>query len=139
MKAKSVSVIFDTNVWISFLIGKRLSSLHEILASRKINIIYCNQLILEMRLVTSKPKLKKYFQEAAVEEMIDLIKTIGFHYSVKPQHHISRDAKDDFLLDLAAISNADFLVTGDKDLLILHPFLNTSIVSPSVFEKRLKG
>jgi len=42
---------------------------------------------------------------------------------------LCRDDKDNFLLALAKDSNADFLITGDKDLLILKKFEDTSIVT----------
>lgn len=70
MKSKNIRVIFDTNVWISFLIGKRLSFIN-------------------------------------------------------------------FLLDLIDFSKADYLVTGDKDLLELNPFKTATILTPANFEKAM--
>lgn len=43
---------------------------------------------------------------------------------------LCRDPKDDYLLELAVISSADFIVTGDKDLLELERIGKTVIVSP---------
>ena len=40
-----------------------------------------------------------------------------------------RDKKDNFLLALAKESNADFLITGDKDLLVLNQFEETKIIT----------
>ncbi len=39
MKAKNTKIIFDTNVWISFLVGKRLSSIKKYIISGQITII----------------------------------------------------------------------------------------------------
>ena len=39
MKAKSIKVIFDTNVWISFLIGKRLAFIKNYISNGQITII----------------------------------------------------------------------------------------------------
>ena len=44
-----------------------------------------------------------------------------------------RDPKDDKFLALALAIKADCLVTGDKDLLVLHPFRDIPILSPSDF------
>jgi len=44
----------------------------------------------------------------------------------------------DFLLDLITASQADYLVTGDKDLLMLHPFESAAIMTPIDFEKIIK-
>ncbi|WP_294823081.1 putative toxin-antitoxin system toxin component, PIN family [uncultured Flavobacterium sp.] len=46
-----------------------------------------------------------------------------------------RDPKDNFLLDLIDESKADYMVTGDKDLLVHNPFKGTAIISSSDFEK----
>ncbi|RZM19671.1 MAG: putative toxin-antitoxin system toxin component, PIN family [Pedobacter sp.] len=44
-----------------------------------------------------------------------------------------RDPKDDKYLDLAVSCNASCIVTGDKDLLVLHPFKNIPIVTAAEF------
>lgn len=46
---------------------------------------------------------------------------------------ISRDPKDDIFLVCAATANCDFLVTGDKDLLVLKAHKRTKIVTPAKF------
>ena len=57
MTASSIRVIFDTNVWISFLIGKRLASIKGHIADGRI-IITTPQLINEIKEVTHRPKVK---------------------------------------------------------------------------------
>jgi hypothetical protein len=47
---------------------------------------------------------------------------------------ICRDPKDNFLLALAKDGNADYLITGDKDLRVLKEFEKTKIVSLDEFE-----
>lgn len=49
------------------------------------------------------------------------------------QHTLCRDPKDNHWLDLAAQAELDILVTGDRDLLALHPFQKTQILTPSQF------
>ena len=48
-----------------------------------------------------------------------------------------RDPKDNFLLELAVSAEADYIITGDKDLLVLNPYKNINIVSANDFEKIL--
>jgi putative PIN family toxin of toxin-antitoxin system len=139
MTKKSIKVIFDTNVWISFLIGKRLSFIKQYIAEGQITIVVTQQLIDEINEVTSRERIKKYFPEERVKELIELLKTIAEIVEIKPTHHLCRDAKDNFLLDLIDFSKADYLVTGDKDLLIHNPFLTTTILTPANFEKELKN
>lgn len=135
MKAKSIKVIFDTNVWISFLIGKRLSFLKDYIKTGRIEIIVTEQLLTEISLVTKRDKLKKYFPKENVDELIEFLKSIALNVKIKPTHFINRDPKDNFLLDLIDYSKADYLVTGDKDLLQNNPFKTAQIVTPAQFEK----
>ena len=134
---KSSKVIFDTNVWISFLIGKRLQILRNYIATKQIVILLSEQLLLELQMVTKRPKLKKYFSEQRVEELLTFLRIVGEIHQTESNNHLSRDPKDNFLLDLAEAAKADFLVTGDKDLLILNPFRETQILTPADFENKL--
>ena len=134
MKAKSIKVIFDTNVLISFLIGKLLAFIKDYISSGKITIVTTGQLLKEIKEVTSRERLKKYFPQESVTELLELLETIAEKVEIKPTHFISRDPKDNFLLVLIDFSKADYLVTGDKDLLVLNPFKSATILTPANFE-----
>ena len=138
MTNKSVKVIFDTNVWVSFLIGKRLAKIKQYISNGSIVIITTEQLLTEIKTVTSREKLKKYFPKESIKELIELLETIAEKVEIKPTHFINRDPKDNFLLDLIDFSKADYLVTGDKDLLEHNPFKTAQILTPADFEKQLK-
>ena len=137
MTAKSIKVIFDTNVWISFLIGKRLSFIKNYISNGQITIVTTEQLLKEIKEVTSRGRLKKYFPQESVVELLELLETIAEKVEIKPTHFLNRDPKDNFLLDLIDFSKADYLVTGDKDLLAHNPFKSATILTPANFEKAL--
>jgi uncharacterized protein len=132
-----LKVIIDTNVLISFLIGKRLGKLKAKLSDLSIKLIYTEQLIEEIKLVTTRPKFKRYFNRADVNDFISLISVIGINYTIDEIPNICRDAKDDFLLALCLTSNAGYLVTGDKDLLELKKHGITTIITASEFDNLL--
>ncbi len=134
MKAKSIKVIFDTNVWISFLIGKRLSFIKNYIANEQITIVTTDQLLREIKEVTSRKRLKKYFPQESVNELLELLETIAEKLEINSIHFLNRDPKDNFLLDLIDFSKADYLVTGDKDLLVHSPFKSATILTPANFE-----
>jgi len=138
MTSKNVRAIFDTNVWISFLIGKSLSSIKQYISDGSITIIITEQLLLEIKEVTGRKKLRKYFPKESVKEFIELLEAIAEKVDIKPKHFTCKDPKDNFLLDLIDFSKADYLVTGDKDLLHLNPFKTAQILTPAEFEKQLK-
>ena len=77
MKNKNIKVIFDTNVWISFLIGKRFSRIKQYISDGTITIITTNQLLKEIQIVTARDKVKKYFPKNSVDELIELLETIA--------------------------------------------------------------
>lgn len=128
-------VIFDTNIWISFLIGKQFISMKELLVTASIQPIFSNQLLDELLITTQKPKLQKYFQKDRVDSLMIFLGEIGEIIDSKSIVSACRDSKDNYLLALAQDSNANFLITGDRDLLVLERFERTQIVTYQDFLK----
>lgn len=132
---KEINVIFDTNVFISFLIGKRLKGLKALLVHQSLKLILSDKLLEEIIVATQKPKLRKYFELNKVHKLIEFLKAIGKFYDAKSGTFLCRDPKDNFLLDLSLISDADYLITGDNDLLEIGVFNYTKIITFTEFEK----
>jgi len=86
-------------------------------------------LLEEIDIVIRRPKLKKYFSESNWYLLIELFKTYGTQLDVVSNLAICRDPKDNFLLNLAIDGKADFLITGDNDLLVLKKIESTRIVT----------
>ncbi len=116
---KSKKVILDTNLWISYLITDNYAVLDEWILSGKIRLIFSEALIEEFISVAKRPKFKKFFDDADILDLLDVFDTYGQLIKVNTEINKCRDPKDSFLLGLAVESKADYLVTGDKDLLIL--------------------
>lgn len=130
-------VIFDTNIWISYLIGGQLGNITELLSSRKIELVLSEQLLTELTEVTSRQKFRKYFDERKVNELLKLMDILGTNYEIAEYPNICRDPKDNFLLGLIRVSQANFLITGDQDLLELNPFERTEIIEPNQLLERI--
>lgn len=137
-RSKRIKVIIDTNLFISFLIGKQLQGLKDLLVEHKIELIFAEQNLQELRIVTQRPKFKNYFSVDNLDDLIDLIYSIGQVFVIERIPNICRDPKDNFLLELASKGKADFLVTGDKDLLDLQIYKRTRIITIKEFESTLK-
>ena len=135
---KPSKVIIDTNLWISFLIGKELQNLKALIINEKIKLITTDQLIDELEIVTSRENLKKYFDQDKVAELIVLLNIVSEKVRIRKIEQICRDPKDDFLLALAKESKADFLITGDKDLLELKIYGRTEILTVKKFKEKVK-
>jgi uncharacterized protein len=136
-KSKSIRVVVDTNVWISYLIGKRLQLLTTLLADRRVTLVISKGLLNEIELVTRRPKFRKYFSLERVNELVKLMRVIGDEYELSETNIFARDPKDSFLLTLASTSKADYLVTGDLDLLELKRLGKTIIISVGDFERAI--
>ncbi|MDR3328674.1 MAG: putative toxin-antitoxin system toxin component, PIN family, partial [Prevotellaceae bacterium] len=52
-------IVIDTNVWISFLIGKRMHRLLQCILDERVIVITCKAQMLELLRVVEKPKIKK--------------------------------------------------------------------------------
>jgi uncharacterized protein len=126
-KNKPLAVIIDTNLWVSFIISGKQRLLDTLLFTGKIRILLSTELITEIQATISKPRLKKYFGTGAMEDMLSVFEPFTDLVEVKSSVAVCRDPKDDFLLALAKDGNADYLLTGDLDLLTLIKFEKTKI------------
>jgi uncharacterized protein len=122
-------VILDTNLWISFLLTKDFAQLDMIFSDESIVLLFSQELLEEFIEVSSRQKFKKYFALTILEELLQQIRLQGEFIQVTSRIDICRDPKDNFLLSLAKDGHADYLVTGDNDLLILTKMDNTKILT----------
>lgn len=130
-------VIIDTNLWISFLITKNYTKLDSLFERKKIQLLFSKELIEEFILVTKRPKFEKYFKESDIERLLYLFDSIGELVQVKSDVKECRDFKDNFLLNLAIDGKAKYLISGDKDLLVLGKIEKTIIITMADFLDRI--
>ena len=130
---KPLNLIIDTNLWVSFLISSRQDRLDNLLLIEKVRLLFSTELLDEISVTITKPKLKKYFGVNALEEMLLNLEAYIDLIEVKSSVNICRDHKDIFLLALAKDGHADYLLTGDKDLLELKKFGKTKIMTITAF------
>ncbi|MHA4738550.1 putative toxin-antitoxin system toxin component, PIN family [Dyadobacter sp. MSC1_007] len=132
--------IIDTNTLISaFLIGSSTTSRAFRLALEKGELVTTHAIKREIADVFMRRKFDRYIV------MEDRIKILSYMESqfvewTGPIEKITlcRDAKDDKFLELAAACNASCIITGDKDLLDLHPFRKTLILNSADFLEHFK-
>lgn len=137
MAKKIDRVIIDTNLWISFLITRDLKALDTQIKAGKIKVVFSLELIREFLSIANRPKFKKYFSKEDIEQLIDLFEFYGELVQVQDKVKLCRDPKDDFLLSLAIESNANYLITGDKDLLDLKIIEKTKIIKIADYLKKV--
>jgi putative PIN family toxin of toxin-antitoxin system len=138
-KNKSLRLVIDTNLWISFIISKKLNLLEPILFDENTRILFSSELVEELQATITKPKLKKYFSENALEEMFTVFDPYIDFITVKSTVSICRDPNDNFLLALAKDGKANYLLTGDNDLLDIGKYEKTIIIKISEFLEQNKS
>ena len=103
------------------------------LINQQITILFSEELLNEFFEVINRPKLKKYFKQKDLEVILELIENYGELIGVKSKIEICRDYKDIFLLSLAVDGKANYLISGDADLLVLKKIKKTKIISIKEF------
>lgn len=126
-------VAFDTNIWISFSIGKRMENLKDIFINKEIKIFICPEIIDEYIRIANSEKLSKYLSKQRISDTLDLMETFAESKTVTSKVKLSRDPDGDFLLAFSKENKLDFLITGDNDLLIIKEYHGTIIVNFNSF------
>lgn len=135
-KRDRLHIILDCNWYISVSINRKSRrTIYSIINNPRLTVIYSDELLEEYNTVISRTKfqaiISKYQANRFIQFLLPRLQKVKITSSV----NINRDAKDNYLLALANAGRADFLVTGDEDLLVLKKFNKTRIIKLTEFEK----
>lgn len=129
MAGKKIRVVLDTNWYISATINKKSRRLlYQLLKNQNIVILFSDEIIKEYERVISRKKFKDIVSPRQVSRFMSLVVSKITNVKVESNLIGSRDLADNFLLSLAHDATADYLITGDKDLLVLKKTGSTQIV-----------
>lgn len=131
-------VVLDTNVLISGILTANGTpgQILEIWRNRKFELLVSDYLFYEVVRVISYPRIRKNrnFAPEEFEALFEAIRTLADWIQVGDEPDVPiRDLADRPILALALHGNAQFLVTGDNDLLTLDAFGDIRIITPSAF------
>ena len=133
-------ILLDTNVVFSALAARGLAQAVFELCLEKHTIIISERILSELS-AHLQNKLK--MPEEKVRLIIDYLKESCFLGQEAPvKKSACRDEEDLHILGLAEKMQVNFIITGDRDLLVLKNFRQTSIVTPREFweiEKKRRG
>ena len=127
-------IVVDANGWISSLLTPGFRVRLEVVFDVECQLVVSEQLFRELDRAVRKPHLAKRIDQADYEELIFVLRTDAELVDAHSVIDICRDPEDNFLLALAKDGNADYLITGDNDLLVLKEFGKTKIVTLVEFE-----
>lgn len=133
MKA-DLRFVFDTNVVISAtLIRTSVSRQAFDIACEHGKLLVSLPIVEELQETLRRTKFDKYIRED--ERIIFLAALVRDAVFVEPTETIldCRDPKDNRFLEAAIAGNASCLVSGDADLLVLHPYRGIPVLTPRDF------
>ena len=126
--------VIDTNILVSSILIK--SSLPDLAfkKARETGIILVSELTFqELKVVLNRPKFDRYISLDIRHQFIAKFKLESELVLRSRTVKRCRDPKDNKFLEVAINGNATHIITGDKDLLELHPFEGIFIFTPSQF------
>jgi putative PIN family toxin of toxin-antitoxin system len=131
--------VFDINVIVSALLFN--DSIPGQAFFRAVDggtLLLCAAFVEQLSEVLSRSKFDRYVTRQDRERL--LARLIHDAELVTPTTQIQacRDPDDDLILELAVSGDAASIVTGDNDLLVLHPFRGIAILSPAGFLEEIK-
>lgn len=130
-----MNVLVDTNVLISAVIRDRLPQrvIDEIASRDDWFWIVSAEIETEYREVLARPKFK--VSDAIQQSWRALIEEVAIRIEPSTHPTFPRDPKDELFIAVALASDADYLITGDKDLLDEQPLVSTQILRPADFAR----
>lgn len=130
-------VVVDTNVLVSAVIlpAGRVGPMLIHLRGGTFIPLYCAEALEELASVLARSRIRDKYHviNADIRAVLDLILLRGHYVELIERVTICRDPKDDIFLELALAGKADLIVSGNDDLLSLHPFRGIPIIAPAIF------
>ncbi len=131
---KKNSFVIDTNILMSaFLLKHSPTTLAYEKAKQSGSIVASKETYNEFCDVFVRSKFDKYIslpkRLTIINELRNVLAFIKTHETITD----CRDPKDNKFLELAVSANAACIITGDNDLLVLHPYRTIAIINASYF------
>jgi uncharacterized protein len=127
-------LVIDTNLWVSRLLVPGGTAARAVDHGLAWGIPLMSEATLtELSEVLARTRFDRYVSRADRQHFLRLLGGVVRLVPVTQRISACRDPKDDKFLDVALNGEAQLVVTGDRDLLELHPFHGIAIVSPAEF------
>ena len=134
---ESHNVVFDTNIWVFFFLKNKTSEISAMKANTGIEVFTCQELTDELKDVLKRRKIEKQLSHT-VDECLNIFELSTTSVTIHKKFSGCRDPKDNYLFDRAIQSNADYLVSGDRDVRETE-IENVEVVSLTKFKEILRN
>jgi putative PIN family toxin of toxin-antitoxin system len=126
-----VKIVLDANTYISaYFWGGKPDAILDRIAARTDILFITNDIVNEIEIVIKREKFG--LNNDGVRQRIAKIKSLGILVAVSAKHRISgvcRDSSDDKYIECALAAGADYVISGDRDLLVLKEYCGVKIVN----------
>lgn len=127
-------MVVDTGVLVSRLLVPRSTPAEAVRrAVDKCQLLVSEGTLDELADVLARPKFDAYVSLDDRQEFVRRLLRVAEVVEIIRPIQACRDPRDDKFIGLAVNGNAEFIVTGDQDLLVLDPFQGVRIVAPADF------
>ncbi len=131
-------VVIDANVFLSALLsGRGTRPILTAFLEESFQLLTSETLLAELTAVLNRPAWQRLIGPTRARELLTTLREAGLMVHPSDLVTVCRDPKDNALLECALAGRADVIVTGDEDLLVLHPFRGVAILRPRDFLTRL--
>jgi putative PIN family toxin of toxin-antitoxin system len=130
-----MKVIIDTNVLISAaILGRKPEAVVLWVVNRRdVQWVVSEEILTEYKEVLSRPRFKLNPQQQ--ERWFKVLEEATTVVTVEPEANVSKDNKDAKFLSCSLASQADFLITDDREFREAQPLTQTTIVSVALFQR----
>jgi putative PIN family toxin of toxin-antitoxin system len=129
--------VVHTNILIRALIKPdgTVGPVLKRLAANDYTLVYSELLLDELLAKLALPRIRQKYRldEPTVETLLALFALRGQLVHPTRRVQVCRDPKDDMIIEAAVAGAAEYIVTGDEDLLTLERFEKIQIVTPRIF------
>lgn len=128
-----VRTVLDTNVVLSGLLFPGSIPAQAVLKAQAGAVLASDAMRIELLEVFSRPRFDRF---ALREDRLQLASAFIFateEVRITVPIRACRDPRDDKFLEAAIHGKADAIISGDRDLLALHPFHGVRIITPVEF------
>ena len=128
-----MSVVLDTNVLVSAAMYPGSKPNQAFAVARRLGLLVSEATLAELNRVLRRTRLDRFTDlDTRLEFLADVV-LLGDEVEIVEPVTVCRDPKDDKFLEVAVNGSATHLVTGDQDLLALHPFRGIPILTSADF------
>ena len=131
--------VLDTNVIVSALLfenGKPARALRHALANGE--VLLSLELLEELNEVLGRERFNRYVTSEEREEFLGVLVERAVLVEITENVQECRDPKDDKVLELALNGEAHYIISGDRDLLVLHPFRGVVVTTADEFLRMIE-